>query len=194
MKIVKIKVQSTFRIFHFLRRIKATKRTVPLTILKLNSITASFRIDPRDYIEDGIFRRRVGMGKSYFTLEGSMMYSNSGFIKSDADFTKYDLTFLGTINSFRSSRLDFKFYGFYNNGKLPFQLYYSVPGNFDLASKSFSFRTLQVNEVLSDRALTLNLEYNFRDELFKLLGIPGLKDWGIQLNTFFNALYSNPSR
>ena len=105
----------------------------------------------------------------------------------------YDLTFLGTINSFRSSRLDFKFYGFYNSGKLPFQLYYAVPGNFDLASKSFSFRTLKVNEVFSDRALSLNLEYNFRDEVFKLLRIPGLKDWGIQLNAFLNVLYSNPS-
>ena len=62
-----------------------------------------------------------------------------------------------------------------------------------MASKGFSFRTLQINEVISDRAFSLNLEYNFRDELFKLLRIPGLKDWGIQLNTFFNALYTNPS-
>ncbi|MCK7523153.1 MAG: DUF5686 family protein [Ignavibacteriales bacterium] len=128
--------------FSFFAKDKSYKTNSPIDDLKLNSVTASFRIDPRNYIEDGLYRRRVSMGKSYFTLEGSMMYSNSGFIKSDADFTKYDLTFLGTINSFRSSRLDFKFYGFYNNGKLPFQLYYSAPGNFDLASKSFSFRTL----------------------------------------------------
>ncbi len=150
-------------------------------------------IDPRDYIEDGFYRRRVNVGRNFFALNGSMMYSHASFLKSDVNFQKYDLTFYGTINSFRSSKLDFKLYGFYNNGNLPYQLFYSVPGNIDLASKSFSFRTLQVNEVLSDRAVSLYLEYNFRDELFKLLRIPGLKNWGIQLNTFFNSLYSNPS-
>lgn len=161
--------------------------------LRMNIITASIKIDPRNYIEDGLFRRRVSMGKSYFTLEGSLSYSNSSFLKSEANFRKYDLTFNSVISSFGSTRLDLKLYGFYNDGNLPFQLLYSAPGNFDLAFKSFSFRTLKLNEVLSDRALALNAEYNFRDELFKLLKIPGLKDWGIQLTAFLNGLYTNPS-
>lgn len=179
--------------FSFFSKEKSYRLNSPIDNLKVNSIAANFRIDPRDYIEDGFYRRRVSLGKTYFTLEGSIMYSNPEFLNSDADFRKYDLTLFGTINLFKSTRLDLKFYGFYNNGRLPYQLFYSVPGNLNFASKSFSFRTLQVNEVLSDRALSLNLEYNFRDELFKLLGIPGLKDWEIQLNTFFNVLYSNPS-
>lgn len=179
--------------FSFFSKDKAYKTNSLIDDVKLNALTVSFKVDPRDYIEDGFYRRRVNMGKSYFTFEGSLMYSNSSFLNSDVDFKKYDVTFYGIINSFRSSRLDLKLNGFYNSGNLPFQLFYSVPGNLDLASKSFSFRTLKVNEVLSDRAVSLYLEYNFRDELFKLLGIPGLKDWGIQLNTFLNALYSNPS-
>lgn len=179
--------------FSFFAKDKSYRLNSPIDNVKLNAITANFRIDPRDYIEDGFYRRRVNLGRSYFTLEGSFMYSNPKFLNSDADFKKYELTLFGTINSFKSSRLDLKLYGFYNNGKLPYQLFYSVPGNLDFASKSFSFRTLQVNEIITDRAISLYLEYNFRDELFKLLGIPGLKDWGIQLNTFFNTLYSNPS-
>jgi hypothetical protein len=161
--------------------------------LKVNAITAHFKIDFRDFIEDGYYRRRVNTGKTFFTLEGKMMFSISSFLKSDAYFEKYELTFYGNIKSFKTSRLDYKLYGFYNRGKLPFQLYYAVPGNFDLASKSFSFRTLKVNEVISDRAFTFNLEYNFSDELFKLLSVPGLKDWEIQFNTFFNVLYTNPT-
>jgi len=179
--------------FSFFAKDKMYRANKTIDNVKVNAITATFKIDFRDYIEDRFYRRRVNTGKTFFTLEGSMMYSNSGFLKSDVDFNKYDFTFYGTINSFRTARFDYKLYGFYNNGKLPFQLYYAVPGNFDLASKNFSFRTLQVNEVISDRAVSLNLEYNFRDELFKLLGIPGLKDWGIQLNTFLNIMYSNPS-
>ena len=179
--------------FSFFAKDKMYRANKTIDNVKVNAITATFKIDFRDYIEDGFYRRRVNTGKTFFTLEGSMMYSNSGFLKSEVDFNKYDFTFYGTINSFRTARFDYKLYGFYNNGKLPFQLYYAIPGNFDLASKSFSFRTLQINEVISDRAFSLNLEYNFRDELFKLLRIPGLKDWGIQLNTFFNALYTNPS-
>lgn len=165
----------------------------PIDNIKLNVITASFSIDPRDYIEDGLYRRRVNLGSSFFMINGSAMYSKSDFLKSEADFEKYDLTFRGTINSFRSTRFDYRIYGTYNNGELPIQLFYAVPGNIDYASKSYSFRTLEVNEVLTDRSISVYLEYNFRDELFRLLGIPGLQDWGIQLNTFLNVLYSNPS-
>lgn len=179
--------------FSFFAKDKSYHVNSPIDDIRMNAVTANFRIDPRNYIEDGFYRRRVNMGRNYFTLEGSLMYSNTNFLNSDVDFKKYDLTLFGTINSFKSSKLDLKLYGFYNTGKLPYQLFYSVPGNLDFASKSFSFRTLQVNEVISDRGVSLNIEYNFRDELFKLLGIPGLKDWGIQLNTFLNALYSNPS-
>ena len=67
---------------------------------------------------------------------------------------------------------------------------YSLPGNINLTSKNYSFRTLLVNEVIGSNVTALNLEYNFRDEIFKLLNIPGLKKWEIQLNTFFNAAIS----
>lgn len=179
--------------FSFFAKAKKYDENKAIDNLKVNAITAHFKIDFRNYIEDGYYRRRVSTGKTFFTLEGEMMFSNSSFLKSDAYFERYELTFYGNIKSFKTSSLDYKLYGFYNSGKLPFQLYYAAPGNFDLASKSFSFRTLQINEVISDRAFTLNLEYNLRDELFKLLSIPGLKDWEIQFNTFFNALYTNPS-
>ena len=75
----------------------------------------------------------------------------------------------------------------YNNGALPYQDMYALPGNINLLSKSFSFRTLKINEIFGERVATLNLEYNFRDELFKLLSVPGFKDWEITLNVFFNS-------
>ena len=180
--------------FSFFAKDKSYQVNSAVDNLKMNILTASFKFDPRSYIEDGLYRRRVTMGKSYFTVEGSFSYSNPGFLRSEADFRKFDLTFGGTISSFGSTKLDAKIYGCYTDGDLPYQLLYSIPGNFDLAFKNSSFRTLNINEVLSDRVLSLNLEYNFRDELFKIAGIPGVQNWGIQLTTFVNAFYSNPSQ
>ncbi len=39
--------------------------------------------------------------------------------------------------------------------------------------------------------VTLNLEHNFRDEIFRLLNIPGIKNWELQLSAFINAAYSS---
>jgi len=48
---------------------------------KINSISAGFNFDFRDYIEDGLFRRRITMGKSYAVFGGSIIYSNSSFLE-----------------------------------------------------------------------------------------------------------------
>jgi len=48
-----------------------------------------------------------------------------------------------------------------------------------------------VNEILGENVVTLNLEHQFRDELFKMLGVPGLKNWEITLNLFLNIALSN---
>jgi hypothetical protein len=83
-----------------------------------------------------------------------------------------------------------KVYGMYNNGTLPYQDMYALPGNINLISKQYTFRTLRINEVFGERLVTLNLEHNFGSELFRMLNIPLLKEWDITLNTFFNAAVS----
>jgi hypothetical protein len=78
----------------------------------------------------------------------------------------------------------------YNDGTLPYQDMYALPGNINLVSKNYTFRTLRVNEVFGDRVVTVNFEHNFRDELFKMFNIPGLKDWEVTLNAFLNIAVS----
>ena len=153
---------------------------------KINALTGGFKIDFRDYIEDGFFRRRISLGNSYVIFRGNVTYSNKSFLKSDLNFTKYEFTAYGILNTFRSSSLNFKVYGMYNNGKIPFQLLYSSPGNIDAVYQSNSFRTLNLNEVLGDRVLNVFLENNFGDELFRWLKIPVLKDSEVLLSTFLN--------
>ena len=180
--------------FSFFAKDKKYHTNKMIDNLRYNTVTASFRFDPRDYVEDGFNRRRVDFSGSYFTLGGSFAYSGKDFLKSETDFRKYDITVRGTLSSFASTRFNYKIYGTYSSGNLPIQLYHAIPGNIDLVSKTFTFRTLGYNDVITDRAVSIYTEYNFRDLIFRYLAIPGIKDWEIQVKVFVNALHSNPSR
>lgn len=158
---------------------------------KVNALTAGFRLDFRDYIEDGFFRRRFSPDGSLIIFEGNVAYSNKDIISSGVDFIKYELKSDARLRTFRNSILNIKLNYIYTDGTLPYQMLYSFPGNINLTARSFSFRTLNVNEILGDRIVSLNIEHDFGSELFRWLGIPGLKNWDLTLNTFFNAAYAN---
>ena len=124
-------------------------------------------------------------------MGGNITYSNNSLIKTGLNFTKYDININGVLNTFKSAKLYFKLFGTFANGKLPYQSLYAVPGNIDLSALSFTFRTLNVNEVLGDRLFTVNLEHYFGDELFRLIDIPYLKDMQLQLTAYLNIAYSD---
>ena len=158
---------------------------------KVNAVTAGFSLDFRDYIEDGYFRRRSSFGGSYVMFWGNVTYSNKDWLNSNFDFTTYKLWSAGFVRTFRSAYFLFRIFGMYNDGALPYQNLYSLPGNINYISKNLTFRTLDINEVLGEKIVTVNLSHQFQDELFKLLGIPGLKDWEITLNMFLNIAISD---
>jgi len=173
--------------FSFFRKDKEYTSNPNIYEATINALTAGFKLDFRDYIEDGYFRRRAFTGSSYTTFEGDVTHSNKDWLSSDLNFTTYRLYIDNFTRSFRSSFFNVKLFGMYNIGSLPYQDMYALPGNINLLSKFYSFRTLKINEVFGERVATLNLEYNFRDEIFKLLKVPGFKDWEITLNVFFNS-------
>jgi hypothetical protein len=173
--------------FSFFRKDRNYPVNPPIYEATINAVTAGFKLDFRDYIEDGYFRSRTSFGKSYTTFEGDVTHSNKDLLSSDLTFTTYRLYIDNFTRTFRSAFLNIKLFGMYNVGALPYQNMYALPGNINLLSKPYSFRTLRINEIFGERVATLNLEYNFRDELFKLFNILGLKDWEITLNLFFNS-------
>ncbi len=173
--------------FSFFKKDKEYPANPNIYEATINALTTGFKIDFRDYIEDGYFRRRVRSGSYYTTFEGDVTHSNKDWLSSDLNFTTYRLYINNFIPTFRSSFINLDLFGMYNVGALPYQDMYALPGNINLLSKSFTFRTLKVNEIFGERVATLNLEYDFRDELFKLLKVPGFKDWEITLNAFFNS-------
>lgn len=173
--------------FSFFKKDKEYSINPNIYEASINAVTAGFKFDFRNYIEDGYFRRRAFSGDYFTTFEGDVTHSNKDWLSSDLNFTTYRLYINNYIPTFRSSFIDLDLFGMYNVGALPYQDMYALPGNINLLSKSYSFRTLRVNEIFGERVATLNLEYNFRDEIFKLLKVPGFKDWEIILNVFFNS-------
>ena len=176
--------------FSFFKKDEKYSQNPPINEVKLNTITAGFSLDFRDYIEDGLFRRRIFANKSFILINGDVTFSNKNFLNSALDFTTYKLSAAGRLNSFGSTSLGYEILGIYNNGILPFQNLYSLNGNIEVFSQNFSFRTLAINEVVGDRVFTANLEYYFGSELFRILRIPGIKDWDIQLTAFLNSALS----
>ena len=90
------------------------------------------------------------------------------------------------LNTFNTAKFVFKFYSQNSDGPIPYQMLFSLPGNIDIASKNWTFRTIGINEYFGDRVTTLYIEHQFGDELFRLSRIPVLEDLELQLTGFYN--------
>jgi hypothetical protein len=172
--------------YSFFAKSKKYKVVQPIFETTINAINLSFDFDFRNFIEDGYFRRRVSQGKSYVKLGGNLLLSDSKLLKSKLDFTQYNLNLDGTVNTFKSEKFVFKFSTYYSDGPIPYQLLYALPGNIDIASKNWTFRTVSFNEYFGDKVTTLFIEHQFGDELFRLLRIPKVQDLELQLTGFIN--------
>ena len=176
--------------FSFFYKNRKFKTNLPVNEVKINAVSLRYNFDFRNYIEDGLYRRKVGLGSSYMTFGGEVIISDKSTLKSEMDFTTYKGNIYAYLKSFNSCDAFIRIKGEYTDGTLPFQMLYALPGNINAVSSGASFRTLDVKEVIGDRVVTLHFDHNFRNELFRLSGIPYLKDSELQLNYFFNAAYS----
>lgn len=173
--------------FSFFYRDKSYNPNLPIYETRINTINIGFDIDFRPYIEDGYFRRRTSLGKTYVLFSGDIAYSNKGLFNSKLNFTTYQFSVSTFLRTFKSASLNLNLYGRLNDGTTPYQDLYSLPGNINLIFNSQTFRTLNVNEIVGDKIFTLNFIHNFSDEIFRIMNIPGLKNWEIMLSLIFNA-------
>lgn len=173
--------------FSILNASKTYNLNPPIYETKVNALTAGFRLDFRKYIEDGYFRRRTGQNNFTILLSGDALFSNSAALGSNMDFQLYRYSLNGFIPTYKSANMNFVLSGVYSDGPVPFQMMYSLPGNIESSSQSFTIRTLRTGEVYGDRVVVLSIENNFNDELFRALGLTFLSDIQLNLNLHFNA-------
>jgi hypothetical protein len=176
--------------YSFFARDRVYSENQQINNSEINSATAGFRIDFRNYIEDGQRRRRISEGKSYIIIGGEVSAADNDILNTTHNFTLFSGNLEGVLRSFRSTFIVYRIFGLYSRGQVPYQMLYSLPGNINLTAINYSFRTLGVNEVVGDRVVTANLEYNLRDELFRILRIPILKDSELQMKVFLNPAIS----
>ncbi len=153
------------------------------------TLSTNFKLDFRKYIEDGYYRRRTSQGKSYFTIDGEIVFSNKSKMSSNLNFQIYKLNLYAHINSFKSTKYIINAKGFYSSNAIPYQLITALPGNISPLGKDYSFRTVNIFSSLGDRVFTITSQYKFNDELFKMLRIPLLKDARLSLDVHFNVAW-----
>lgn len=156
---------------------------------KIVTLSGTFKLDFRKYIENGYFRSRTSMGRSYFTLNGEVIVSNKSKMTSNLNFQIYKLNFWTKVNSFRSTSLEISAKSIYSNGPIPYQLMTALPGNITALGKDFTFRTVKIASYVGDRVYTITSQYKFNDEIFKMLKIPFLKDARLRLDVHFNVAW-----
>ncbi len=156
---------------------------------KIITLSTNFKFDFRKHIEDGYFRRRTSQGKSYFTLDGEFIFSNKSKLKSNLDFQIYKLNLYANLNSFKSTQYKISAKGFYSTAAIPYQLMSALPGNISPLGKDFTFRTINIFTSLGDKIFTITSQYEFNDELFKMLRIPFLEDARMNLDAHLNIAW-----
>jgi len=173
--------------FSFFNKKKSYNINQSIYETRINAVTTSFQIDFRKFIEDGYFRRKINTEPGYIIFSGNLLFSNSSVLKSKLDFSQYRITINGSVPLFASANSRFSLLGISSSNAVPFQMLYSLPGNIESASQTFTMRTLGTGEVFGDKSIYLSVENNLNDELFRLLGLKFLIDLQMNLSVHFNA-------
>jgi hypothetical protein len=173
--------------FSLLNKEKTYRDNPAIYEAKINTLNLGFNIDFSDYIEDGYFRRRTSLGRSFVLFSGNISYSNKSLFNSQLNFTTYQFNARCFLRTFKSAFLNLNLYTRLNNGTTPYQDLYSLPGNIDAIFNPQTFRNIYINEIVGDKIVALNFTHDFRDEIFRMLNIPGLKNWEIMLSLIFDA-------
>jgi len=147
--------------------------------------------DFRDDVLENNLKRKESNGHSFVSFGAGILISSPKYLASDLDFVSYNVNILTEINAINTSSLSIEINGIYSNGPVPLQMQYALPGNISGTGRDLTFRTVGVGNMFGDQALTLNFQYNFRKEIYRILPIPLLQN--LSLNTFFNAAWKNMS-
>jgi len=162
----------------------------PIYDTRLNTISLGVNFDFRDDMIENNIIRKVSNGHSFISFGAGVLIS-SPKLGSDINFISYSVNILTEINTIKTSSLSAEINAIYSDGPVPIQMQYALPGNIGGTSRSFTFRTVGVGNIFGDQTLTLNVEYNFRKELYRVLPINFLQS--LSLSTFFNAALKNMS-
>lgn len=151
-----------------------------------SSINIGFNLDFRDYIEDGMYRRRISSGDFSFRFGGEIKQSFANFFGDGINSTQYKINIFGRWALTRNTYLLFDIKGAHTNGTVAFQNLFALPGNLEYFSGDNTFRSLRLYDSAGDRFVTAFFNWRTRSELFRILGIDFLRKLEIEITPYFN--------
>jgi hypothetical protein len=163
----------------------------PIYDTHLNTISFGVNFDFRDEVLENNLKRKVSNGHSFVSFGVGWLISSPKYLGSGIGFVSTNSNILGEINTFGTASLGIAINGIYSNGPVPIQMQYALPGNITATARDFTFRTLGIGKMFGDQVYTLNLVYNFRKEIHRVLPFLFLRNLGI--SSFFNAAWKNMS-
>lgn len=172
--------------FSFFRRDQAYAPNKPVNDGKSGMVSLDLNFDFRKFIEDGYFRRRAGGGPN-LRFGAGLLYADKDVTGGDFSYSRYSFRLRTWTDLYRTTQLTLNVEGFTSTGSTPLQNMYALPGNINAASKSNSFRTLGIGEAFGDEGVVTYLNFDLRDELFRMLAIPLLKDSKMGLSLHLNS-------
>lgn len=146
----------------------------------VNSFKGAFQIG-----EDFIPFAPVGQSRAKFSVE----HGNKSILKSDLEFTTYQIEVDYRLNTFFRRRflpnaLDMRFVAGTATGDLPPQRYFSMDGAIGGFTPFGTFRSLSNRFYGGDNYIGFFWEHNFRTVPFELLGLQKLAEKGTSLIIF----------
>ncbi len=161
----------------------------PIADGRLRSLSASLTFDSRKLsrIKD---RDVVSPLVQYTLARVGVETSSPGFLKSDLDFHKYDLYLYRRQRTFDFGVTSFTLYGATSDRGLPPQRFYQIVSGAGAIAGNASFYTVYEQGFVGDRGLSLYIEHDFRQILFRKSHLPLIKNIPFTLSVHGGAFWT----
>lgn len=127
------------------------------------------------------------ISQDYTYIKLSSDFSPPGFLDSDLKYSNFHLYIDKHNKLTRLLNLNLILMGGIQFGDKALQHLFHLPGSYGTFGKSNLLRSVRSDKYLGDRYYCLFIQNNFRNNIFKMLHIPWLKNSKLELLTFFNA-------
>ncbi|MHB8906453.1 MAG: DUF5686 and carboxypeptidase-like regulatory domain-containing protein [Melioribacteraceae bacterium] len=140
----------------------------------ISNYSITLRFDNKKFYDLAIFR----LPDYTYDFIDTELKTTRGFYsqKTKDSFWQIRLRILGIINTSGIINPRYTILAGYNSGKDLYQNRFHLPGMFAYTSSMNSFTSIKNDDYLGNKYLCLFLENNFRNILFKAVGIPFLKE------------------
>jgi hypothetical protein len=183
----------SFRRDNFFNALKSTDQSIfrkdwlyrdnpPINEGSILSVAGEVTLDARDFIDNAGELSRFG-SRNHVPVLG-LAWHEADLEGSQWNFTTWKARLNGEYNIGLLGIISYRLAADAADGALPTQMLFNLQGSVDYQSDPRRFRTLEFREFGGDRRVTAQFTYDFRDWLFRTIGVPLLKSSGIGLELF----------